>query len=104
MLGFPPTDSEPCKTGTTTMSNSMNRGEDRIDTQKSSVKTPGSGRVAIVTGAGRGLGWAMALGLAGAGIRVVATAARERAEIETVANEAAEGMVRPVLAGVTRVR
>ncbi len=37
--------------------------------------------VAIVTGGGRGLGRAMDLGLAQAGIRVVATAARERAEI-----------------------
>ena len=44
-------------------------------------------RVAIVTGGGRGLGRAMVLGLAQAGIRVVATAARERAEIEAVAEE-----------------
>jgi len=64
---------------------------------------PGSsGRAAIVTGAGRGLGRAMALGLAQAGIRVVATAARERAEIEAMAAEADEGMVLPVLADVTR--
>jgi 3-oxoacyl-[acyl-carrier protein] reductase len=60
------------------------------------------GRVAIVTGAGRGLGRAMALGMAQAGIRVVATAARERAEIDAVAAEAGEGMVLPVLADVTR--
>jgi 3-oxoacyl-[acyl-carrier protein] reductase len=45
------------------------------------------GRVAIVTGAGRGLGRAMALGLAAAGLRVVATAARARDEIDAVAAE-----------------
>lgn len=55
------------------------------------------GRVAIVTGAGRGLGRAMALALAQAGVRVVATAARERAEIESLAAEAA-GAVTPLLA------
>lgn len=43
------------------------------------------GKVAIVTGAGRGLGRSMALGLARAGAQVIATAARERAEIELVA-------------------
>jgi NAD(P)-dependent dehydrogenase (short-subunit alcohol dehydrogenase family) len=58
--------------------------------------------VAIVTGAGRGLGRAMALGLAHAGIRVVATAARERSEIEAVSVEAGEGTVLPVVADVTR--
>jgi NAD(P)-dependent dehydrogenase (short-subunit alcohol dehydrogenase family) len=47
-----------------------------------------SGRVAIVTGDGRGLGRAMVLGLARAGAHVVATAARERSEIEAVAQEA----------------
>jgi NAD(P)-dependent dehydrogenase (short-subunit alcohol dehydrogenase family) len=45
-------------------------------------------RVAIVTGGGRGIGRAMVLGLARAGTFVVATAARERIEIETVAQEA----------------
>ncbi len=59
-------------------------------------------RVAIVTGAGRGLGRAMALGLTRSGIRVVATAARERAEIEALTAEAGERMVLPVLADVTR--
>jgi NAD(P)-dependent dehydrogenase (short-subunit alcohol dehydrogenase family) len=58
-------------------------------------------RVAIVTGAGRGIGRAMTLGLARAGIRVVATAARQWAEIETVAAEASEGMVLPLVADVT---
>ena len=57
-------------------------------------------RVAIVTGAGRGLGRAMALGLARAGIRVVATAARESAEIEALAAEAGIGMIQPLLADV----
>ncbi len=66
------------------------------------MATPGDGRVAIVTGAGRGLGRAMALGLARAGIRVVATAARELAEIEAVATEGAEGRILPMLADVTR--
>ncbi len=62
------------------------------------------GKAAIVTGAGRGLGRAMALGLAHAGIRVVATAARELAEIEAVAAEAeaGNGAIVPVLADVTR--
>lgn len=59
-------------------------------------------RVAIVTGAGRGLGRAMALGLAHAGIRVVATAARELAEIEAMAAAADEQRVLPMLADVTR--
>ena len=62
----------------------------------------GNGRVAIVTGAGRGLGRAMALGLARAGVRVVATAARELAEIEAVAAEGAAGRILPLRADVTR--
>jgi 3-oxoacyl-[acyl-carrier protein] reductase len=65
-----------------------------------------SGRVAIVTGAGRGLGRAMALGLAGAGAKVVATAARERSEVEAVARIAhgtcGEERVLPLVADVTR--
>jgi NAD(P)-dependent dehydrogenase (short-subunit alcohol dehydrogenase family) len=66
------------------------------------MSTPTGARVAIVTGAGRGLGRAMTLGLARAGIRVVATAARERAQIESIAAEAGESRVLPVLADVTR--
>jgi len=45
-------------------------------------------RVAIITGGGRGIGRAMALGLAEAGARVIVSAARERDEIEAVADEA----------------
>ena len=66
---------------------------------------PLAGRVAIVTGSGRGLGRAMVLGLAEAGACIVATAARERAEIEAVAREArqADGQesVLSLLADVT---
>ena len=65
-----------------------------------------AGRVAIVMGGGRGLGRAMTLGLAQAGVRVVATAARELAEVEAVAREAeracGDDRVRPLLADVTR--
>jgi 3-oxoacyl-[acyl-carrier protein] reductase len=46
----------------------------------------------------------MTLGLVRAGLRVVATAARERDEIEQVANEAGQEMVLPVVADVTRER
>jgi NAD(P)-dependent dehydrogenase (short-subunit alcohol dehydrogenase family) len=64
---------------------------------------PLAGRVAVVTGGGRGLGRAMTLGLANAGAAVVATAARERAEVERVASEAgAAGRIVPLLADVTR--
>jgi NAD(P)-dependent dehydrogenase (short-subunit alcohol dehydrogenase family) len=59
-------------------------------------------KVAIVTGGGRGLGAAMTLGLARSGYRVVATAARELAEIEAVAAEAGADRVHPVIADVTR--
>jgi NAD(P)-dependent dehydrogenase (short-subunit alcohol dehydrogenase family) len=65
-----------------------------------------SGKAAIVTGGGRGMGRAMALGLARAGARVVATAARERTEIDSAANEASrvfrEERVVPLAADVTR--
>jgi 3-oxoacyl-[acyl-carrier protein] reductase len=46
-----------------------------------------AGKVAIVTGGGRGLGRFMVLGLVRAGASVVATAAREKAEVEQVAHE-----------------
>src|SRR6202790_4739907 len=63
-----------------------------------------SGKTAIVTGAGRGLGRSMALGLARAGANVVLTAARNRREIDAVAEEAAKspaaGAIRPLLADV----
>ncbi len=49
-----------------------------------------SGKTAIVTGGGRGLGRSMALGLARAGANVVLTAARNRGEIDRVAEEAAK--------------
>jgi 3-oxoacyl-[acyl-carrier protein] reductase len=48
------------------------------------------GKTAIVTGAGRGLGRSMALGLARAGVNVVLTAARNRQELDQVAEEAAK--------------
>ena len=63
-------------------------------------------RVAIVTGGGRGLGRAMVRGLAQAGIHVVATAARERSEIDAVAEEVrrncGESLVLPLVADVTQ--
>ena len=63
-------------------------------------------RVAIVTGAGRGLGRAMALGLARAGARVVATVARERAEVEATAAEGRTALgadlIAPMVADVTQ--
>jgi 3-oxoacyl-[acyl-carrier protein] reductase len=70
------------------------------------MESVGSARVAIITGAGRGIGRAMALGLAQAQTRVIATAARELAEVEAVAKEAlqtcGEPRVIPMLADVTR--
>ena len=64
------------------------------------------GHVAIVTGGGRGLGRAMVSGLAQAGIDVVATAARERTEVEAVADEVrrscGERRVLPLVADVTQ--
>jgi NAD(P)-dependent dehydrogenase (short-subunit alcohol dehydrogenase family) len=69
-------------------------------------ENPLNGRVAIVTGGGRGLGRAMALGLTKAGATVVATAARERDEIERLARDADDAgspeAIYPMLADVTR--
>ena len=62
----------------------------------------GGRRVAIVTGAGRGLGRAMALALARSGVRVLATASRERTEVESAAEEAGRDCIVPMLADVTR--
>src|SRR6266851_840214 len=63
-----------------------------------------SGKTAIVTGAGRGLGRSMALGLARAGANVMLTAARNRRELDGVAEEAAKnagaGAIRQFLADV----
>jgi 3-oxoacyl-[acyl-carrier protein] reductase len=59
-----------------------------------------AGKTAIVTGGSRGLGRAMALGLARAGVNVVATAARNRPELEAGAEPGA-GPVRAVQADVT---
>ena len=63
---------------------------------------PLAGRVAIVTGGGRGLGRAMTLGLAKAGAAVIATAAREPGEIESLSAAAPEGRIAPLIADVTR--
>ena len=84
------------------MPNPTNAGTAKRDPESADTRAPNAARVAIVTGAGRGLGRAMTLGLARAGIRVVATAARERAEIEAITAEVSEGMILPVLADVTR--
>ncbi len=64
------------------------------------MNAPLAHRVAIVTGAGRGLGRAMALGLDRAGAHVIATAARERDEIDGLARESAN--VVPLIADVSR--
>jgi NAD(P)-dependent dehydrogenase (short-subunit alcohol dehydrogenase family) len=45
-------------------------------------------RVAIVTGGGHGIGRSIVLGVMRAGVHVIATAGRERSEIEAVGREA----------------
>jgi NAD(P)-dependent dehydrogenase (short-subunit alcohol dehydrogenase family) len=64
--------------------------------------SPLAGRVAIVTGGGRGLGRAMTLGLAKAGAAVIATAARERSEIESLGAAAPDSSIVPIVADVTK--
>lgn len=64
--------------------------------------SPLAGRVAIVTGGGRGLGRAMTLGLANAGAAVVATAAREPREIESLSAAAPDAEIVPLVADVTK--
>ena len=63
--------------------------------------TPLEGKVAIVTGGGRGMGRSMVLALARAGAKVIATAARERLELERVVAEAPRDAVEPMIADVT---
>lgn len=62
-----------------------------------------AGRVAIVTGAGRGIGRAIAIGYLQAGAVVIATAARQTAELERLAAQAQglRGQLDPIQADVT---
>jgi NAD(P)-dependent dehydrogenase (short-subunit alcohol dehydrogenase family) len=62
--------------------------------------TPLEGKVAIVTGGGRGMGRSMVLALARAGAKVIATAARERGELDLVAAQAPRNAVAPMIADV----
>jgi NAD(P)-dependent dehydrogenase (short-subunit alcohol dehydrogenase family) len=55
-----------------------------------------TGKVAVVTGGGRGLGRAMVLGLAESGAAVVATASRERGELDQLASDRVFTMVADV--------
>ena len=62
-------------------------------------------RVAIVTGGGRGIGRSIVLGVVRAGVQVIATAGRERSEIEAVGRDAeannAQASVLPLVADAT---
>jgi 3-oxoacyl-[acyl-carrier protein] reductase len=71
------------------------------ETNKPIGGAPLAGKIAIVTGGGRGMGRSMVLGLARAGAKVIATAARERQELERVVAEAPRAAVVPIVADVT---
>lgn len=58
------------------------------------------GKVAVVTGGGRGIGRAIARAYLAEGALVTVTAARERAEVESVAGEAGPGRALALLADV----
>lgn len=73
-----------------------------MSVDRSALAADLGGKVAVVTGGGRGLGRAMTLGLVRAGARVVATAARQTAELAAVVGEAGDDRVLPVIADVTR--
>jgi NAD(P)-dependent dehydrogenase (short-subunit alcohol dehydrogenase family) len=59
------------------------------------------GKVAIVTGGGRGIGRAIAQGYVREGARVVVTAAREKQEIESFANQCGAEIAMAMLVDVT---
>ncbi|MBV8136293.1 MAG: SDR family oxidoreductase [Deltaproteobacteria bacterium] len=91
------------------MSKSTVRGKGETVSQTAEVKrssqgAPLEGKAAIVTGGGRGMGRSMVLGLARAGAKVIATAARERQELDRVVAEAPRDAVVPMIADVTNVQ
>src|SRR5260221_7868227 len=96
----------PAPIGTMCMSTSMDTGKTEVaaksaETNKPIGSAPLAGKIAIVTGGGRGMGRSMVLGLARAGAKVIATAARERQELERVVAEAPRAAVVPIVADVT---